>query len=78
MVYKDEYLKRLIDSNKLEWEKMMSHKFVKEISSGKLKKTFFKKYLDIEHSFVVDAIDHLTMAMFYTKEIESKKKFSGK
>ena len=73
MVYKDKYLEKLIDSNKLEWEKMMSHKFVKEIGSGKLKSTFFIKYLNIEHSFVVDAVDHLTMAMFLTKNIDSKK-----
>lgn len=73
MVYKDKYLEKLIDSNKLEWEKMMSHKFVKEIGSGKLKNSFFIQYLNIEHSFVVDAIDHLTMAMFLTKNIDSKK-----
>ena len=64
MVYKDKYLEKLIDSNKLEWEKMMSHKFFKEIGSGKLKNSFFIQYLNIEHSFVVDAIDHLSMAMF--------------
>ena len=73
MVYKDKYLEKLIDSNKLEWEKMMSHKFVKEIGSGKLKKSFFIQYLNIEHIFVVDAINHLTMAMFLTKNIDSKK-----
>ena len=73
MVYKDKYLEKLIDSNKLEWNKMMSHKFVKEIGNGKLKKQFFNRYLIIEHAFVIDAIDHLTMAMFFTKNFESKK-----
>ena len=73
MVYKDKYLEKLIDSSNLEWNKMMSHKFVKEIGNGKLKKPFFKNYLNIEHKFVIDAIDHLTMAMFFTKKFESKK-----
>ena len=73
MVYKDEYLEKLIDSNKYEWNKMMNHKFVKEIGNGKLKKSFFIKYLVIEHTFVLDAINHLTMAMYLSEKINSKK-----
>ena len=73
MVYKDEYLDKLIDSNKYEWNKMMNHKFVKEIGNGKLKNSFFIKYLVIEHTFVLDAINHLTMAMYLSKKINSKK-----
>ncbi len=73
MVYKDEYLEKLIDSNKYEWNKMMNHKFVKEIGNGTLKKSFFNKYLLIEHTFVLVAIDHLSMAMYLAEKINSKK-----
>jgi len=72
MLYKDNYLDRLIHSNEDEWGKMMNHKFVKEIANGSLKKKYFKNYLKIEHTFVLDAIDHMTMAMFYANKIESK------
>ena len=73
MLYKDNYLEQLIISNQKEWTKMMNHKFVKDIGNGNLEKKYFQNYLKIEHSFVMDAIDHLTMAMFYTNKIESKK-----
>ena len=72
MLYKDNYLDRLIHSNEDEWGEMMNHKFVKEIANGSLKKKYFKNYLKIEHTFVLDAIDHMTMAMFYANKIESK------
>ena len=73
MLYKDNYLEQLIISNQKEWTKMMNHKFVKDIGNGNLEKKYFENYLKIEHSFVMDAIDHLTMAMFYSSKIESKK-----
>ena len=41
MLYKDNYLDRLIHSNEDEWGKMMNHKFVKEIANGSLKKKIF-------------------------------------
>ena len=72
MLYKDSYLKILIHSNEYEWEKMMNHKFVKDIGNGNLKDIHFENYLEIEHTFVIDAIDHLTMAMYLSKKIESK------
>ena len=72
MLYKDSYLLNLIHSNECEWGKMMNHKFVKEIGKGNLKDIHFKNYLEIEHTFVIDAIDHLTMAMYLSKKLESK------
>ena len=72
MLYKDSYLQILISSNEYEWGKMMNHKFVKDISNGNLKDIHFKNYLEIEHTFVIDAIDHLTMAMYLSKKLESK------
>ena len=72
MLYKDSYLQNLIHSNEYEWGKMMNHKFVKDIGKGNLKDLNFKNYLEIEHTFVIDAIDHLTMAMYLTKKLESK------
>ena len=72
MLYKDKYLDSLIHSNSDEWDKMMNHKFVKEIANGSLKSKFFNNYLQIEHRFVLDAIDHMTMAMFYANKIEAK------
>ena len=72
MLYKDSYMQNLIHSNDYEWGKMMNHKFVKDIGKGNLKDIHFKNYLEIEHTFVIDAIDHLTMAMYLTKKLESK------
>ena len=72
MLYKDSYLLNLIHSNECEWGKMMNHKFVKDIGNGNLKDINFKNYLGIEHTFVIDAIDHLTMAMYRSKKLESK------
>jgi len=72
MLYKDNYLACLIHSAENEWEEMMNHKFVKEIGNGNLKEIYFINYLKIEHTFVNDAIDHMTMAMFYANRIETK------
>jgi len=74
MIYKDKYLNNLINLNKAEWDKMLNHKFVKEMVNGSLDKKYFNSYLRIEHSFVLDAIDHMAMALHYADSLISKKK----
>ena len=50
MIYKNRYLDNLIKSNKVEWDKMINHKFVKEMVNGTLDKKYFDSYLSIEDS----------------------------
>ena len=45
MIYEDKYLDSLINSNKAEWDKMLNHKFVKEMVNGSLDKKYFNSYL---------------------------------
>ena len=73
MIYKDRYLDNLIKSNKVEWDKMINHKFVKEMVNGTLDKKYFDSYLSIENSFVLDAIGHMAMALYYSDSLISKK-----
>ena len=75
MIYKDKYLDSLINSNKAEWDKMLNHKFVKEMVNGSLDKKFFNSYLRIGHSFFLDAIDHMAMALYYADLLISKKSY---
>ena len=74
MIYKNKYLDNLINLNKAEWENMLNHRFVKEMVNGSLDKKYFNSYLRIEHSFVLDAINHMAMALNYTDSLISKKK----